>query len=296
MAGVTALPAFRFVTVHRPVPDAVLLRWALEPHSWDMSDIAFVIFRASTPQGPWEDVGTAQEGTWTFTDYGVISPFVARQYYYILRAVSKSGKGYKDSSWVATQPEQDHIASELIRKKLLYLTTRGGSQAAILIRKTWGARCSRCLNYQKMQASDPDCPNCYGTGYTAGYTPPVYLPALLNPAKKAIVDAGVIFEPRQTYAEVGYMPLVHPDDLFVDVRQNIRYTIKDVQPFMHRNVTVAQTLTLTIIDESDIRYALPVPSVNENDYTGRSWDLVQPRKTDWMLKNVADYAAPGRQP
>lgn len=289
-------PTFRFVTVSRPVPDALTLRWALNPHDWPLTDLAFVLFRAESPQGPWEEIGFAEEGTWAFTDYALHAPTVLRSYYHVVRCVSKEGKGFTDSTWVDAKPDQDHIATELIRKKMIYLMTRGGCQAAIMAKKTWGAACSRCYSYEKMTATDPDCPNCFGTGYTGGFIKPIYLPALINPPKKSVVAAQIIFDPRQIYAEIGYTPTANPDDVFIDVKQNIRYRIKEVSPYSHRLVTVSQTLLLMRIDENDNIYSIAVPEVNPNGYAGRAWDLVQPRNPNWMNRNVSDYKLESHTP
>lgn len=289
-------PTFRFVTVHRPIPDALTLRWALVPHDWPMDDLKFVIFRAETPQGPWEEIGLAEEGAWAFTDYALHAPTVLRSYYHIVRCLSKTERKYVDSSWVDSKAEQDHIATELIRKKMIYLMTRGGCQAALMAKKTWGSNCSRCYSNEKMSATDPDCPNCFGTGFTGGYLHPVYLPAIINPPKKSVVASQIVFDPRQIYAEVGYMPVVNPDDVFTDVKQNIRYKVKEVSPYTHRLVTVSQTLLLMRIDENDNLYSLPVPEINPHNYAGRAWDLVQPRNKNWMNRNVSDYKLENRNP
>jgi len=267
----------------------MMLRWALNPHDWPQTDLVFVIFRSQSPQGPWEEVGFVEEGVWVYTDFAIYSPAVLRNFYYIVRCASRAGKGYVDSTWVNAQPEQDNVATEMIRKKMVFLYTRGGSQAAVLCAKTWGSACSRCYNYEKMQATDPDCPNCFGTGYTGGYVKPVYVPAIINPPRKSVVAAGLVYSPRNIYAEIGYMPLTNEGDLFVDVKQNVRYTVKEVQPYSHRLVTVSQTLVLNRLEENDNVYSIPVPEVNPNSYAGRAWDLVQPRKKEWMLRNVSDY-------
>lgn len=261
-----------------------------------MADLRFVIFRAEAPQGPWEEIGMAEEGSWAFTDYELHAPTVLRSYYHIVRCVSKTERKYVDSSWVDSKPEQDHIATELIRKKMIYLMTRGGCQAAIMAKKTWGANCSRCYNHEKMSATDPDCPNCFGSGYTGGYLHPVYLPAIINPPKKSVVASQIVFDPRQIYAEIGYMPVVNPDDVFTDVKQNIRYKVKEVAPYTHRLVTVSQTLLLMRIDENDNLYSLSVPEINPHNYAGRAWDLVQPRNKNWMNRNVSDYKLENRNP
>lgn len=261
-----------------------------------MGDIAFAIYRSESPQGPWEELGLAEEGAWAFTDYTLHAPTVLRSYYHVVRCLSKSGKGYRDSLWVDSKPEQDHIATELIRKKMIYLMTRGGCQAALMAKKTWGAACARCYNYEKMLAQDPDCPNCFGTGFTGGYLKPVYVPAIINPPKKSVIASSIVYDPRQIYAEIGYMPIVNPDDVFTDVKQNIRYKVKEVAPYTHRLVTVTQTLLLMRIDENDNLYSIAIPEINPNSYAGRAWDLVQPRNPNWMNRNVSDYKLENRNP
>jgi hypothetical protein len=125
-----------------------------------------------------------------------------------------------------------------------------------------------------MIATDPDCPDCFGTGYTGGYLRPVYLPALMNPPQKAIVAGGIPYEAGQSYMELANTPKIHPDsDVIVDVRNNIRYKAKLVTQFTHRMAVVSQIAQLIRVDENDVVYSIKVeqpPAAPE----GRGWDLV----------------------
>jgi hypothetical protein len=280
------LPRFKNVAVHRLTPDSLIVRWTLAPHSWPMEDIAFVIFRGATPQGPWEEIAKIDDGIHSYLDADVYAPVVHRNYYYVVRFVSKSGNGYVDSSWADCGPDPDHIATELIRKRLVWLMTRGKLVGAVLTRKTWGAPCSVCYNAQRMVATNADCPNCHGVGYTGGYLQPFYTPCSIGYPVREVQSAGPVeFEAATTVAEIGYLPVTNPQDVFVDVRNNVRYTINRVSLRSHQMVPVAQTLTLTRVDEHASLYDIPVPAINPGEYIGSSWDLVYPGSRRWLLKH-----------
>ena len=267
-------PRFRHVTVTRPGPGAALVRWSVLPHSWDTADMAYLLFRSNSPEGPWEYVGTAPDGMMQYTDYGVQSMNVSRNYYFIVRVVSKSQQGFRDSPVANPGHDPDGIAYELVRKKLTFLTVRSGVAGAFLIRKSWGAKCSRCYSRERMLPTDPDCPDCFGTGYSGGYLlPPVYTPTLINPPKQAVVEAGIKYEAFSIYVEIANVPYINPDDIFVDMQSNIRYRVENVGSAAHRGFVVSQVAQLNRVDEHDVLYTIPVP-LPPGSAVEQSWDLM----------------------
>lgn len=275
-------PEFQHVTLQRPQPGVLSLRWALRPHAWSMDDLAFTIFRSGGPQGPWTEVGSVPPGRFLYSDIGVANAphgGTGGRVYYILRAASMGGRGYRDSGPMTLEHDADGIAFELVRKKNLYLTVRGGIGVSIFLRKAWGPKCSRCFNYQRMIPEDPDCLECYGTGFTGGYLDPLHVPALMNLPREAIVRAGIKYELGTTYAELSNWPLVDPDDLVVDRKMNIRYRIKTITPTSHKMHTVSQIVSVLRADENDVIYNLPVPELSQA-LVGHSWDLVDRERAD----------------
>lgn len=263
------LPEFRHVTVHRPVPGACLIRWAVQPHAWPMADLAFLLYRSNAIAGPWEHVATVT-GAYQYTDPGVYSAGVGHTYYYIVRVASTSGKGFRDSAPTKLGYDMDAVATELVRKKVTYLATRVGRSVAILPARRWGPNCNRCYNHQKQNAEDPDCPECYGTGYAGGFLNPVYTLALLNPSKKAIVAAGITYEEDETYAELANLPEVRPEDVLVDARLNVRYHISSVNPTTRVGALIAQIVTLVRLDEFSQVYQIPIEAP-ESSAIATSW-------------------------
>lgn len=239
-----------------------------------MADIAFVVFRSNSPTGPWEEVGVPEEGRFQFADFDVQSMNTSRNYYFIIRAVSKSGQGYRDSAPANPGHDPDHIAYELIRKKNLFLTVKSGIGMGVLLKKSWGAKCSRCFNAERQLPSDPDCPNCYGTGFSLGYQNPVYAPALFAPPKQAVIEAGIKYETGSTYLEFANYPFLGPGDVLVDLQSNIRYRAEAIGISTRRGYIVSQMVNVIRVDENDIIYTIPLP-VPPHSPVERSFDMVE---------------------
>lgn len=284
-------PKFRHTSVHRVMPGALTLTWVLAPHSWPESDLAFVIFRSNSPTGPFEQVGTAEPGRFMFADFNVISPGVSRNYYHIIRCASVSGKGFADSYPINVGHDPDNVAYEMIRKKQLFLTVRGGIASAVLLKKSWGARCSRCYNAERMMASDPLCPECYGTGFSGGYLNPVLMPALFNPPKQAVIDAGMKYEVGATYVELANYPYLSVDDIYIDRQSNIRYKVNEVSLYTRRGHIVSQVALVNRLEENDATYTILLPPPSANSFIERSWDMVDRDNPSQVLRNA--HASPG---
>lgn len=273
MSAPAGFPSFRFVIVHRANPGTAEIRWSLTPHAWDAADLSFSLFRSNSPTGPWEVLGEAADGRFHFIDTGVFGINVSRTYYYVVRAASKSGKGYCDSDISNPGPDYDNIATELVRKKTMYMLQKGGMPMAAFLRRTWGPKCALCFNHERMLPENPDCPSCYGTGFTGGFSNPVLMPAILNPPKETIVNAGIPYEPRQIYCELANVPLLDPRDILVDIRNNIRYTVEELSTYTRRLAIVSQVCRLNRIDENDAKYSLPLKDAQAS-FEGRSWDIM----------------------
>ncbi len=275
MSAPANFPSFRTVSVFRPNPGVAAVTWILNPHNWDLGDLAFLVFRANSPSGPWEFVGEPREGATSFTDFNVQSMNTSRNYYYVVRAASKTGKGFKDSSSANAGHDPDNIALEMVRKKTLYLTVKGGIAGAVLLKKSWGAKCSRCFSTERGLAADPDCHECYGTTFVGGYQdPPVFVPTLFNPPKQAVVEAGLKYEAWSVYIELANYPFLSCDDVWVDRQSNIRYKVENVGLATRRGYIVSQVAQLNRVDENDAIYVIPI-SPPSHAMEERSWDLVE---------------------
>lgn len=269
-------PEFRTVLVFAPAEGILTVRWSLQPTAYPLEDIVFEVFRSNGPTGPWDQMGTCPTGRYEYTDYNAPGAYILRTFYYIVRIASISGRGFRDSEPKILEHDPDPIALELIRKKNLGLTVKNGVAFAVLARKTWGSKCSRCWSRERLVATDADCPECFGTGYPGGYMNPVYVPGLMNPPKKMIIEAGIQFEPTKIYAELSNHPVLAPDDLIVDRRLNVRYTVVDVTETMRLGHVISQIPTLLRVDQNSIVNTIRIPEPPEAAF-GRSYSMVSPK-------------------
>jgi hypothetical protein len=248
------LPTFKDILVRRVSTKQLLIKWWYVPHAHE--NFRVEVFRSQGQDGPWDYLATVEEGATQYCDNAVNQPWNLYGFYYKLRVADISGKGYADSEPVYCSHEPDHIAKELIRKKQVFLRSRSGISAAILAKKSWGIHCGRCWDEVRKLPTDPDCPDCFGTGYPGGYTKQFNALALLQPTNTA-------------YAEIGPDPYVDPGDVFVDRTLNIRYKITAVQQAAHKQYVVSQILTLQRLDENDVCYKVVVSAEN----TPSSYDV-----------------------
>jgi hypothetical protein len=158
---------------------------------------------------------------------------------------------------------------------MVFITVKSGVAGAVLLKKSWGARCSRCFNRERMAAEDASCPECYGTGFTGGYLPPILVPTLFNPPKSAIVEAGIKYETWSVYVELANYPFLSPDDIWVDRQSNIRYKVENVGIAAHRGAIVSQVAQLNRCDENDAVYDISIPAP-QNSMLERSYDIKPP--------------------
>lgn len=288
----TGFPDFQFAKVFRLAPDTAEIRWALQPHAWPdfAEDLKFVLFRSQSPEGPWQEIAIINYGTFVFYDNDVMAAGTARAYYYIVRIASASSVGYRDSLATRIEHDADHIAIELVRKKMLFMRVKGGVEMVVYLKKRNGPKCSRCYSAERNGSTDDDCPDCYGTGYAGGFWNPVTILGLYNPPESIIIDAGLKYVAGQTYFELANWPTLSPDDLIIDRRMNVRYSIDSLKHTSHRGHPISQVMQVTQCDESAAIYTLPLPdSPWSAAQKGRSYDFINrqsPNAMDDTYRNV----------
>jgi hypothetical protein len=270
------LPLFKTVFVRCQRHDSMLVRWILAPTAYPLEDIEFEVFRSMSVNGPWDFLATVESGSFSYFDFDIEGPHAFRNFYYIVRIADKNGKGFRDSAPEVLTHDPDNIALEMVRKKNVFLTVRGGIRGGVLVRKRWGSKCARCWSKERQVATDRDCPICYGTGYSLGFCNPVLTPAaMVGPTQKEYVEIVGKVELNQSAFEISNMPLVDPYDVFIDTTIDERYEINRVTAWTHRGYIVSQIIVCTRLDDNDIRYNIKMP-VSHAEQIGQSFNLIKP--------------------
>jgi hypothetical protein len=157
-----------------------------------------------------------------------------------------------------------NLAREMVRKEKL--RHRYANQDGYLLkRRSGGALCSRCLDIQTNEVTDPYCPQCWGTGKECGYFYPLACVwADLSPVtrRRHIDDQAV----RGTILDITVsarmlmLPLVDAQDVWVSRKTDDRYYIQAIQHVAElRGVPLIANVELRPAPFSDVIYRIPIP-------------------------------------
>jgi hypothetical protein len=161
------------------------------------------------------------------------------------------------------------LARDLIRQRRLYyrkVPASGGQEGYLLKRRWTGQKCETCLDLQTQESRNPDCPDCYGTGFKCGYYYPLSCVwASLSPrTTRTQLDGG---QQRGTIndvvvqADMLMTELMGEADVWVAKKTDDRYYIHNVQHTAEmRGVPLCAQVELRPIAFSSAIYDIPIPA------------------------------------
>lgn len=160
------------------------------------------------------------------------------------------------------------IAAEIIRKeKLRYKLA--GQEGYLLKYRANGDDCTRCIDFQTQEPTDPNCPQCKGTGRQCGYFYPMACVwADLSPkAHRMHIDdqgtRGTINDVVVT-ARMLMFPLIDELDVWVSAKTDDRYYIQTIQHIAEvRGVPILANVELRLAPYTDIVYSIEIPQQDE---------------------------------
>ena len=216
--------------------------------------------------GEWTNVGLPMENTFYGID-GEQRVWGKTQWAHY-RVVLTTPNGVYSSAPVNLMGILNHrdwrLAREVVRKERVRnrLSTCDGY---LLKRRFSGLKCPLCVDLQLDDVRDPDCPQCWGTGYQCGYYYPMpCIWADLSPrtAHKDMDQAAA----RGTIKDVivtGRMlmlPLLETYDVWVNKNTDDRYFVHSIQSVAEfRGVPIIANVELRPAAYHDIVYDIPIP-------------------------------------
>jgi hypothetical protein len=152
----------------------------------------------------------------------------------------------------------DLSTKEILRQKRLVLEKFVGRKFFLLKRKTWGTHCSKCWDDVLFRATDPNCSECQGTGWSTGYLPPTPFLAMITPSpeRNQIMMFGE-WKPSDVLLEMLNYPPLREKDVIVD-DSGSRWVVVQVQKLEKLGYLIEQRAQLALIEHDDIVYSLPV--------------------------------------
>ena len=149
----------------------------------------------------------------------------------------------------------DYIWKEAIRRNR-WILEQGGEQVKLFIRKWMGEPCPSKEHLYGQGHNN--CLLCYGSNIIGGYDGPYDAVIAPPEADKQIelMDMGLHIR----YEWASWMtdwPLIQTRDIIVR-QNNERYSVGPVNPQGQRGVIFQQHFTMSLLDQGDIRYNIPI--------------------------------------
>lgn len=232
-----------------------------EPMPW-----SFQLEYSPLPTSDWVAVGSPVENSF----YAIDS--TQRNYgqrgfgFYRVKLTTPVGTHY--SKAFSSEGTLDHrsrrIAQELLRKEQLH-NRLAGVDGYLLKRRQNAQPCSRCVDEQTNQATDPNCPQCHGTGQECGY----YYPVGCVWANIGVSGSDVNVDDQGNLGTVGdivttarmlAVPWLDSFDVWVARKTDLRYFVRKVASAIEiRGVPIVLQVELRLIPQSDHIYKIAIP-------------------------------------
>ena len=151
----------------------------------------------------------------------------------------------------------------LRRRKILYdeelvLRKLTGLKIAILKRRHYGPRCTKCWDPNTNSVTLSGCPICFGTGFLNPYYPPfiTYGSRVIKIKQVDEHNTESTNETDYTKMQILDYPTVTPQDVVVDIEINDRYKVDAVEQTEMRHEIVHQELSLTKLSRTEPEYKI----------------------------------------
>jgi hypothetical protein len=161
-----------------------------------------------------------------------------------------------DKDWI--------LAREIVRKELL-LGKQAAKSGYLLKRLRYGQRCQNCLDPQTEEITNSRCPECFGTGFSTGYHPPLAFTWMLETGSASHTErrngAAPPGQSREVvqHCRVTAFPMLNKEDIFVDADSDERWFVDSVEEKAGiRSVPLVLDVTLRLAEFTDVIYRLPV--------------------------------------
>ena len=238
--------------------------WDLVPEFVDPLPYTFQlqVGRVGGTGGEWDDVGIPQDNTFYAID-GEQRVYGKTQWtHYRVELTTPVGTYYSQpTNLMGILSHRDwRMAKEIVRKERLRCRL-AASEGFLLKRRFSGPKCTLCTDLQTEECRDPDCPQCYGTGYQCGYYYPMAC-VWADISPRAVHKKTNNEATRGTIADIvvsGRMlmlPLLEENDVWVNKVTDDRY-------YVHRIQNVAEIRGVPLVADVELRPAAFTDTVYE---------------------------------
>lgn len=287
------------------LPDSLLLKWDIKDTTEDLSNYMYIIQKGdfygdniffSSPNNIGSDYKNTFEGKLdelydlAYIEDGYVNEFLDKEInpykadhgtYYKITPVNKvtgqKGEPFPLIYLYSNEMEKDMLGGENITSYIrtvqnMYLKVVGNKIGYVLKKIRSGEKCHTCWDDILKESRYPDCPECFGTGYSRGYYRPYtirfnYLTPVQNVSENLAIEGVDVAKNNITIWTTSY-PYIEVGDIFISSK-NERYIVKSVHHTTRNNEYILrQDLTLSKLPMSDVAYRFVFLPEEAHDYYG----------------------------
>jgi hypothetical protein len=260
---------FEAVIVDRTKRQGSRIRWELQPSFYDPLPYAFQLEVSEVggqPDGAWTAVGAPVQNAFHAVDSGIRDLGTLSLCYYRVKLTTAKGVYYSGPVPAAgALRRSDWLTISYIQRREKNATIKGlRAEGWVLKRRLTGRKCSTCYDENAGAARNPNCPECFGTGFRCGYYAPIGCVWFDNQPRRtdfkvdatSTGQAGVV----EATGRMPALPTISERDVFVNSVTDDRWYIEILGATIeHRGLPVVWSVKLTLAPASDACYAVDVP-------------------------------------
>lgn len=249
------------------VTNQILVEWALESSFIEPGPYKFTLYRGETVElgtDDWTAVAEVIDQPWAF-DRNPRLPDKGMNIFYKVILEDGLGRTYESQAAAGTSYWGRYdwtLARDIIRKETMLQRKRTGTKGYLFKRRTFGDRCA-CTDPETRQVMDPNCEECFGTGFVGGYYEPFEYWVTMNPTqqlKKLDATQGLITRNLETVRALAY-PVPQQKDFWAHADTNQRFIVSSEITALarHRGIDLILQLRLDERSRSEPIYQVPLP-------------------------------------
>jgi hypothetical protein len=268
----------RVMTLNRGYFDLYWSVGSLMPND-DLTQWTFYILKSrDNPIGSYDVIAGPLQDVYHYRDSDVDNFHRWEHIFYKIRALNIVTQQVVDTKPMVLGENPNLEALYISDMWEILMRSYAGSITYVFNRRKFGTRCPNCWDTIKHQQKFSRCTTCFDTGYQGGYYAPIEtVMQLASEDHKAELTSFTKMDTQQTQARMAMFPIVEPDDVLVELRNNFRWKVGAVASTALQRSTVSQIATVQRILEKDVEYDLPLsitqeqlrdkPLIDERQYT-----------------------------
>ena len=263
---------FERIRVWPLIEGGTRVEWTLHPQFSGPTPHTFQLQfgRTGNPEADdWANVGLPAENAFFAIDDSKRAYGKFQWVHYRILLTDGTGTTYasKPQHSLGSVSKRDWLrAREILRLETLRLHKEAGQDGYLLKRRLFGEECT-CLDTQTKESRNPQCEDCYGTGFLQGYYDPYpcffveMSTSKTNNHRDEAKGRGTVDDSQRVSGRMINIPQVFSSDVWIDKDSDFRWMIRSIN-------NIVEVRGMPIVLKAEMRllpYTHPVYKIEIED-------------------------------